>query len=139
MHKSPMHQQQLATAQRLYAQQDIPSPKRRLRKLQWTKLKSDKVSTRPNVWTSMGGLGGKYPISFDRMEELFSLDDGSAAAAGGQLLDITSSSTSSPSADKRRKEEVSHGENREMRVHCNNASCLRFTTILSGVLLGYRM
>jgi hypothetical protein len=56
----------------------------------------------------MNSLGSKYRISFERIEELFSLDDGPASATTGvtQLPDVVSSSSSPSAADKKRKEEV---------------------------------
>ena len=96
-----------ASAQR-FAQQDIPSPRRKLRKLQWTKLAVDKVAAKPNFWTSMNNLINTCKISFERIEEMFSIEDSCSvgASAVGQLLDVTSSSSTSPVNDKRKKDEV---------------------------------
>jgi hypothetical protein len=54
----------------------------------------------------MNCLGSHYRISFERMDELFALDDGPLAFS----TQLQAEATSSSSADKKRKEEVSWTE-----------------------------
>jgi hypothetical protein len=54
----------------------------------------------------MNCIGNHYRISFERMDELFALDDGPLAFSSQLQAEAASSS----SADKKRKEEVSCAE-----------------------------
>ena len=56
------------------AQQLTPTPKCKLRKLQWSKLHSTKVIGKRNVWTMVGNTCKDLSIDFDNMELLFTID-----------------------------------------------------------------
>ncbi|KAK2170529.1 hypothetical protein LSH36_2g04042 [Paralvinella palmiformis] len=63
-------------------QQQTPIPKTRMRKLQWSKIPSNHVLGKNNVWTQVGKMFSdkdKYQFNFEQMEELFSVGEPDSA------------------------------------------------------------
>lgn len=56
-------------------QQETPTPKLRMKKLQWSKIPTNKVLGKKNVWTAVGKAFTDYTLNFAEIEELFGISD----------------------------------------------------------------
>ena len=68
-------------------QQQTPTPKNKLRKVQWNKLQPNKVVGKDNMWTSAGAKYKDCRVDFDQMEQLFAVvqpDSTTWSATGGK-------------------------------------------------------
>ena len=84
-------------------QQQTPTPKTKMRKLQWSKIPAQKVVGTTNVWTKVGKMFNGYKVDFEKIEQLFSLNNSSA---GNKSKDISHTDSGSV-PEKKKKEEVS--------------------------------
>jgi len=71
------------------SQQITPAPKSKVKKLQWTKISSDKVTGKANVWTTVGKMFPDYQLNYDEVEQLFGVAEPSplGATMEGSLTD----------------------------------------------------
>ena len=83
-------------------QQETPTPKTKLRKLQWSKIPAQKVVGTTNVWTNVGKMFNGYKVDFEQIEQLFAVNNSSAAAK----VKDSSQTDSGPIPEKKKKEEV---------------------------------
>ena len=83
-------------------QQETPTPKTKLRKLQWSKIPAQKVVGTTNVWTNVGKMFNGYKVDFEQIEQLFAVNNSASAAK----LKDSPQTDSGPIPEKKKKEEV---------------------------------
>ena len=85
-------------------QQQTPTPKSKMRKLQWNKIPATKViGGGDNLWKNVGKMFTDVKVNFDQMEELFAVKT-KPKVSSEQPED--SSSATTPMTEKKKKSEV---------------------------------
>ncbi len=89
-------------------QQQTPTPKAKMRKLQWNKIPTQKVVGKSNVWTQVGKMFNGYKVDFEQIEELFAVNNTPQV----KPKDSPDGSTPGLTAEKKKKEEVCYNKQR---------------------------
>ena len=82
-------------------QQKIPTPRSKMRKLQWKKIPTDTIVNKSNLWTLVGKLfGDRYKVDCHKVDELFTISHTSAMQKANSLRAQTDS------AESKKKENI---------------------------------